>query len=144
MTTLTGGCHCGNIRVAFETSLDPRSLPLRACQCSFCRRHGVVTASDPAGRLVVDVGQPERLQRYRFALGITDFLICHTCGTFVAAVTEIEGRSLGVLNVNVLDERGAFDRPPTLMEFGTERVEDREARRARAWMPVEVRGLSKG
>ena len=139
MTTLTGGCHCGNMKVAFETSRDPRDLPLRACQCSFCRRHGAVHTSDPEGRLVVDVGQPERLQRYRFALGITDFLICRTCGTYVAAVTELEGRSLGVLNVIVLDEREPFARPPTPMEFGPERVEDREARRAKAWMPVEVR-----
>ena len=45
MTTLTGGCHCGNMRVAFETSLDPRNLPLRGCQCSFCRRHGAVATS---------------------------------------------------------------------------------------------------
>lgn len=122
MTALTGGCHCGNMKVTVETALDPRNLPLRACQCSFCRRHGPVTASDPAGRLVLDVRQPERLQRYRFALGITDFLICQTRGTFVAAVTEIEGRALGVLNVNVLDEHEPFARAPTPMEFGTEGV----------------------
>jgi len=142
MTILTGGCHCGNIGVALETSLDPRSLPLRACQCRFCRRHGGVTTSDPAGRLVVEVRQPERLQRYRFALGITDFLICRTCGNYVAAIMEIEGRTLGVLNVSVLDEREPFARPPTPMEYGTERVEDREARRAKGWMPVEMRVAS--
>jgi hypothetical protein len=138
-TTLTGGCHCGNMKVAFETSLDPRNLSLRACQCSFCRRHGGVNTSDPAGRLVVEVREPERLQRYRFGLRITDFLICRTCGTYVAAVTEIEGRSLGVLNVNVLDEHEPFARPPTPMEYGTEQVQDREARRVKAWMQVEVR-----
>jgi hypothetical protein len=135
----TGGCHCGELRVAFETSLDPRDLPLRACQCSFCRRHGGVSTSDPAGRFVVEVRQAERLQRYRFALGITDFLICRTCGVYVAAVMEIEGRWLGVLNVNVLDEREPFARPPAPMDYGAERVEDREARRVKGWMPVEVR-----
>jgi hypothetical protein len=139
MTILTGGCHCGNVRVAFETSLDPRDLPLRACQCSFCRRHGSVSASDPAGRLVVEVRQPERLQRYRFALGITDFLICRTCGVYVAAIMETEGRSRGVLNVRVLDEHGPFARPPTPMDYGTEQAEDREARRVKAWMLVEMR-----
>jgi|CZKU01.1.fsa_nt_gi hypothetical protein len=76
MTVLRGGCHCGNLKVALETSLDPSVLQLRACQCSFCRRHGAVTTSDPAGRLLVEVGQPELLVRYRFALGITDFLVC--------------------------------------------------------------------
>jgi hypothetical protein len=139
MTTLTGGCHCGNVKVAYETSLDPRDLPLRACQCSFCLRHGGLTSSDPAGRLVVEVRQPERLQRYRFGLGITDFLICGTCGVYAAAVTEIDGRPLGVLNVRVLDEREPFDRAPTPMEYGAEQVQDREARRVKAWMSVEVR-----
>jgi hypothetical protein len=126
------------MKVAFETSLDPRDLPLRACQCSFCRRHGGLTTSDPAGRLVVEVRQPERLERYRFALGITDFLICRTCGVYVAAVTEVEGRSLGVLNARVLDEREPFERAPTPMEYGAEQVQDREARRVKAWMRVEV------
>jgi hypothetical protein len=127
------------MKVAFETALDPRSLPLRACQCSFCRRHGGVTTSDPAGRLVVEVRQPGRLQRYRFALGITDFLICGTCGVYVAAVMEVDGRSLGVLNVRVLDEHEPFARAPIPVEYGTEQVADREARRVKVWMPAEVR-----
>jgi hypothetical protein len=134
-----GGCHCGNIRVAFETSIPPGTLQLRACQCSFCRRHGGITTSDPAGRLVIEVRDREQLQRYRFALGITDFLICRTCGVYVAAIMESGGRSLGVVNVNVLDEREPFARSPEPMSYGTETVEDREVRRARVWMPVEVR-----
>ncbi|HEY1692530.1 MAG TPA: hypothetical protein VGG39_10230 [Polyangiaceae bacterium] len=138
-TILRGGCHCRSIQVAFETALAPSDLPLRACQCSFCRRHGGITTSDPAGRFVVEVARPELLHRYRFALGITDFLLCRTCGVYVAAVMEAKGRMLGVLNANVLDEREPFDRPPTPMEYGAEAVEDREARREKAWMPVEVR-----
>jgi hypothetical protein len=137
MTRLQGGCHCGNIKVSFETALDPGNISLRACQCSFCRRHGGVTASDPAGRLVVEVR--DHLQRYRFALGITDFLLCRTCGVYVAATMELEGRLLGVLNVNVLDDRSLLALPPEPMEFGAETADDRGARRAKVWMPVEVR-----
>jgi hypothetical protein len=139
VTTLHGGCHCGGIKIVFETALDPSALPLRACQCSFCRRHGGITTSDPAGRLVIQVEKSEQLQRYRFALGITDFVICRTCGVYVAAVMKSDGDMLGVLNVNVLDEREPFARPPSPMEYGAETVEDREARRATAWMPVDVR-----
>ena len=138
-TTLHGGCHCGALKVAFETAVDPHGLPLRACQCSFCRRHGGITTSDPTGRLVIEVGQPEQLQRYRFALGITDFLICRMCGVYVAAAMETDGGVLGVLNVNVLDEREPFLRPAEPMSYGAEKVEDREARRAKVWMPVEIR-----
>jgi hypothetical protein len=138
-TTLHGGCHCTNIKVVFETAIRPNALPLRTCQCSFCRRHGGVTTSDPAGRLVVEIREPEQLQRYRFALGMTDLLICRTCGVYVAATMQAGGGLVGVLNVNVLDESEPFARSPTPMEYGAERVEDREARRAKVWMPVEVR-----
>ena len=35
------------------------------------------------------VVEPEQLLRYRFALGITDFLICRSCGVYVAAVVPV-------------------------------------------------------
>jgi len=139
-TTLRGGCHCGSIKIAFETDLDPGTLQLRACPCSFCRRHGAVTTSDPAGRLLIEAGQPGLLVRYRFALGITDFLLCRACGVYVAAVMEKGGGSLGVVNVNTLDEGEPFARKPEPVRYGAETVEDREARRAKVWMPAEILG----
>jgi hypothetical protein len=54
---------------------------------------------------------------------------------------DADGRTLGVLNVRVLDEHEAFARSPAPMEYGTETVADRESRRTKAWMPVEVRSL---
>lgn len=138
MTTLHGGCHCGALFVALETQVDPRTLPLRACQCSFCRRHGGITTSDPAGKLVVKVRAPELLQRYRFALGITDFLLCRSCGVYIAATMETDGRVLGVLNVNVLDEQEPFRRSTEPMNYAAEDVESRTDRRAKVWMPVEL------
>src|SRR5258708_2604645 len=35
-----GGCHCGNLRIEFETALSPAEIELRACPCTFCRKHG--------------------------------------------------------------------------------------------------------
>jgi len=49
--------------------------------------------------------------RYRFGLGITDFLLCRKCGVYVAAVMTTAEGALGVLNVNVLDDRTPFARP---------------------------------
>jgi hypothetical protein len=139
MTTLRGGCHCGNISVEFETGLDPNALQLRACQCSFCRRHGARTASDPKGRLRISVRDAELLVRYRFALGVTDFLVCKSCGTYVAATMEAAARRIGTVNVNVLDEREPFLRQAEPVNYFRENVEQRVARRLLAWMPVEVR-----
>ena len=55
---LAGSCHCGASRPAAE-------LQARACQCSFCTRHGAMTVSDPAGRAVFDI-ERTALARYQF------------------------------------------------------------------------------
>ena len=139
MTTLRGACHCGNISVELETALDPAALPLRACQCSFCRKHGARTTSDPRGCLRVSVREADRLLRYRFALGITDFLVCGACGVYVTAMMTAASGVLGTLNANVLDEREAFLRQAEPVTYFRESVEQRMSRRLLAWMPVEVR-----
>jgi len=46
-TSLWGGCHCGNMTVVFESDLVPEQIGVRADQCSFCRKHGARTVTDP-------------------------------------------------------------------------------------------------
>ena len=138
MTTLRGACHCGNISVEFETAIDPSVLPLRACQCSFCRKHGARTASDPGGRLRVSVRDQELLVRYRFALGVTDFLVCKTCGVYVAATMEADAGPIGTVNVNVFDERAPLLRNAEPVSYFRETAEERKARRAGKWTPVDL------
>lgn len=139
MTTLRGGCHCGNISVELETALDAHMLQLRECQCSFCRRHGARTTSDPAGRLRVSVREADLLLRYQFALGITDFLICKSCGVYVAPTMKASKGVIGAINVNVLDEQELFLRRGVPVAHFRESIEQRTTRRAGMWMPVEVR-----
>ena len=55
-----------------------------------------------------------------------------------AAIMQADEKVLGVLNVNALDDREPFARTPMPMEYGTETVQDRAARRAKVWMPVEI------
>jgi hypothetical protein len=79
-TPLAGHCHCGAIRVLMDPGRPVAELSLRACQCSFCQRHGALTTSDPAAHLHVEAA-PGAVHRYRFGLGVTDFLLCAECGT---------------------------------------------------------------
>lgn len=138
MSVLSGRCHCGNLRFEFDTRHTPESLPLRTCQCSFCRSHGALAAADPQGRVVITAGDPAALQRYRFGLGITDFLLCARCGVYVAAVAEIEGRSYASLNANALDRRAELRQAPQPVSYEGESAEKRRARRAQVWTPAEV------
>ena len=69
-------CHCGALSARYQTAQPVASWNVRACQCSFCRAHDALSISDPAGRLEFSARSPERLQRYRFGSGITEFLLC--------------------------------------------------------------------
>ena len=93
-----GACHCGAIKAWFETSKAPGEIQVRACQCSFCRRRGGKTVSDPDGRLRFEAAEG-KLHRYRFGTGTADFLICRGCGGYVGVVQDIDGELFGVLNV---------------------------------------------
>lgn len=125
-----GQCHCGAIRFEFETG---RPLAPRACQCSFCRKHGARTVSDPAGAVVLTLG-PGTL-RYRFGSRTTDFLVCGRCGIYAAAAAELEGRLYATLNVN------AFENPlPDLeaapVSYDGEDAADKADRRRVKWTPA--------
>jgi len=61
-----GGCHCGNLRIEFETEISPAEIELRACQCTFCRKHGSRAVTDPAGHLAIGAAHGDHLGRYAF------------------------------------------------------------------------------
>ena len=95
---LEGGCHCGQLRVAFTTAKAPTELPLRACQCTFCRRHGGLTTSDPEGEVLLTVAEVPAGGWYRFGMGLTDFWVCPRCGVYVGAYVEVDGQGRAVVN----------------------------------------------
>ncbi len=134
-----GGCHCGNLEVRFESEIPAEKLQVRACQCSFCRRHNQRSVTDPAGRVTIAVRDPERLSRYRFGLGTADFFICGRCGVYVGAVLEADGRAWATVNVNALDDRDRFA-PGEPVSFEGEDVAGRVARRKARWTPARVEG----
>jgi len=136
-----GGCHCGNLRLEFESLLPPAALPLRACQCTFCRRQGALSTSDPDGRIRFTVTDPAQLLRYRFGLGITDFLICRRCGVYVLAMMDIDGGHYAVVNANALECRPEMTGAVSPMEYGSEDEAARLKRRKKVWTPITVDGL---
>jgi hypothetical protein len=131
----TGRCHCGAIRFVYRTALAPRDWSMRACQCSFCRAHGVVSTSDPAGSVEFST-RDDALQRYRFGQRSADFLICRNCGVYLAAVTESAGRRYAVINVRALEAPPPELPAPATLSFDGEQPEERNARRLQRWTPV--------
>jgi hypothetical protein len=116
----------------------PDALPLRACGCSFCRKHGARTTADPEGGARITVRDPARLIRYRFEQATADFLVCGACGVYVAAVLSDPGAAFAVLNVNTFDEREQFQREGQSVSYDGESADARRARRRAQWTPVEI------
>lgn len=135
-----GRCHCGNLEVTFETFQPAAGIPLRECACSFCRRHGSTAVTDPAGRLEVRARAAAEVSPYRFGLRTADFLVCRTCGVFVAAVCDVDGATYATLNCNVLEARALFTQAPARVNYDGETADERIARRRRVWMPAAVQG----
>jgi len=132
---LRGGCHCGKVRVELTTAMRTEEFRPRACDCSFCTKHGAAYVSDPAGQLRITGSQD--LADYRQGSGTARMLLCRSCGVLVAAVLEENGRRFGTVNAKCLEDI-AFGEPQTVSPR-TLGVDDKKARWTRLWTPdVEI------
>lgn len=131
-----GGCHCGNLRYVLATQLALTELPLRACQCTFCRAHGALSTSDPKGSVQFTFKDEGQLTRYRFGQRTADFLICGVCGIYIGAEMEHDGRRYAIINTNTLDEAAKVTQDLAPMHYDKETSGERIARRAARWTPV--------
>ena len=135
MSALAGSCHCGAVRVSLDASKPTEDLPLRACQCGFCRRHGARTTSDPASFLSI-VAAPNAVHRYRMGRKQVDVLICRDCGCYVASLlTHGEGR-YATLNVAGTDLPGFEGRVAEPSVYDAETDAEKLARRLARWTPA--------
>lgn len=135
--TYEGACHCGSVVVWFETDQNGDAIEVRACQCSFCRRHAAKSVSDPKGWLEVRAA-PGALRRYQFATRSADYLLCGECGCYLGAVATIDGRLLGLMNVVGGAIAHLADRAAVARDYSGDTPETRRARRLERWTPAAV------
>jgi len=133
-----GGCHCGNLRVRLSLTQAPSEVRLRACGCSFCRRHNTRTASDPRGAVDLWAVDWSLVQLYRFGTGTAEFVTCRNCGVYIGAIGDSGSGTRAVINTTCLDDRALFTRDPTPTDHDGETTEDRLARRAANWTPATI------
>jgi hypothetical protein len=136
MRTHEGGCHCGAIRVRYRSKLPAADHILRACQCSFCRKHASRAVSDPDGLTEITVLDGMKMSPYRFGFRTADYIVCRECGVYVAAVMSEGDRSWSVTIVNALEDAGEFTGPVEPVDFSDEDSEERLARRRARWTPT--------
>jgi hypothetical protein len=131
---IDGSCHCGNVAFRLTWEPDPPHIPARACDCSFCVKHGGVWTSNPAGALRVTVREPQAVSKYEFGTRTATFHVCARCGVATLVTSEIEGRLYAVVSVNAFDNVDRALVRPAPISFEGEDTSSRLARRQRNWI----------
>lgn len=99
---LTGTCHCGAVRWSFDGI--PESAT--ACNCSVCRRYGVLWIYDYEGERI-EVSGPTSVYRNKDAAEPSlEFHFCSGCGCVVSwrgLRTDAEGRRRCAVNLRLTE-----------------------------------------
>lgn len=104
--------------------------------CSFCRKHGARSVSDPDGHVKLTLQEP--FIRYRFASRAADYLICGRCGVYVGAVADLSGSAFMTLNLNAFGDP-RLDLAAEPVSYDGESVAAKAERRRARWTPAVVR-----
>jgi hypothetical protein len=131
---IRGSCHCGNISFRLNWQPEPTEIAARACDCSFCTKHGGVWTSCHSGSLDVQFKDESRVSRYSFGTRTAVFHVCAGCGAVPVVTSEIDGRTYAVVSVNALDGAEQLRITRTSVSFNGEDEATRLARRARNWI----------
>ena len=98
--TYRGGCHCGRVSYAVETSLQP----LVSCNCSICAKSGAVLTFVPESAFKLTSGE-DNLTDYQFNKKIIHHVFCKTCGVRSFSRGKApDGTPTVAINVRCLDD----------------------------------------
>jgi hypothetical protein len=98
--TYSGGCHCGRVRYEVDADLSR----VISCNCSICRKHGLLLAFVPAERFALRSGE-EALTDYQFNKRKVHHLFCRQCGIESFGKGNMpDGTPMVAINVRCLDD----------------------------------------
>ena len=79
MGEFKGGCHCGAIQ--FSVEIDSPQEGLYRCNCSLCRKKGIIMKPIPAEDFTLLQGEAQ-LSRYQWNKHIAEHFFCAHCGVY--------------------------------------------------------------
>jgi len=134
MRQIAGKCHCGSIRYEFLWPELGSQIPVRACSCTFCIKHGGVYTSHPDAQLTVQISDLTLVNKYIFGTKTAEFYICSGCGVVPFVTSTIEGHEYAVVNVNTFEGVSKSELDASVADFDGESVGDRLNRRKQRWI----------
>ncbi len=95
-----GGCHCGRVRYAVTTNLQP----VISCNCSICSKKGHLLTFVGAKQFELLSGE-DQLTDYQFNRNVIHHLFCKVCGvqSFTRG-TGPDGKPMVSINLRCLDD----------------------------------------
>ena len=98
--TYAAGYHCGRVRYEVDADLSR----VMACNCSICRKRGLLLAFAPPTSFRLHSGS-DALTDYQFNRNVIHHLFCSNCGTapFARGVGP-NGAEMVAINVRCLDD----------------------------------------
>ena len=133
---IEGKCHCGNISYVLHWPGDGTEIPVRACGCAFCTKHGAAWTSQRDSELIAEVRDASVVSKYRFGTGTADFYVCARCGAAPLVTCAIEDHLYAVVNANTFEDVEPTSLVRKATNFDGEGSGERLERRKRNWIPT--------
>lgn len=103
--TLSGACHCGEIK--FALTLTEGFASARRCTCSICRMRGAIAVTSTPDAFEITQGE-DKLSTYRFNTKTAEHHFCSVCGIYTHHRRRSNPGQLGV-NVACIEDISPFD-----------------------------------
>ena len=100
-----GACHCGEVE--FEITIREGLKNLRRCNCSLCRRKGIIMADIDATDIRILRGE-NKLTAYQWNTKIAKHYFCGICGIYTHHKKRSEPTRYG-FNIACLEDVDPFD-----------------------------------
>lgn len=96
-----GSCHCGAVTFTVDADLPEQAL---SCNCSICRRKGLLLAFFPVSAFTLNSGK-EQLTTYLFNKHQVHHQFCQVCGTETFAHAQApDGSEKYAINLRCVPE----------------------------------------
>jgi len=97
----SGSCHCGAVSFTVEADLPARAV---SCNCTHCRRKGLLLTFVPRDKLVVHSGE-DGLTEHTFYRHAIAHRFCSICGVQSFAIGKgKDGSETAAINLRVVPE----------------------------------------
>ena len=101
----SGTCHCGEVE--FEITIRKSLQNLRRCNCSLCRRKGIIMADIDATDIRILRGK-SKLTAYQWNTKIAKHWFCSICGIYTHHKKRSVPTGYGI-NIACLEEFDPFE-----------------------------------